>query len=44
MNYVFEAGKRALGMEFVRENTGEHSESLGTATLFVDDRSPPRAR
>ena len=38
MNYVFEAGKHALGMEFVRENTGEHSESLGTARLFVDDQ------
>jgi arylsulfatase A-like enzyme len=31
-------GKHALGMEFGRENTGEHSESLGTTTLFVDDQ------
>ena len=32
------AGKHALGMEFLREKTGEHGESLGTTTLYVDDQ------
>ena len=36
---VLTPGKHALGMEFVRETTGEHGESLGTTTLFVDDRA-----
>jgi arylsulfatase len=30
-------GDHTLGIEFVRENAGEHGESLGTATLYVDD-------
>jgi arylsulfatase A-like enzyme len=29
-------GKHTLGMEFTREKAGEHSESLGTTTLYVD--------
>jgi arylsulfatase A-like enzyme len=32
-------GKHALGIEFVREVTGEHGESLGTTTLYVDDQA-----
>ena len=33
-------GPHALGVEFVREGAGEHGESVGTATLYVDDRRP----
>ncbi|MRH89802.1 sulfatase-like hydrolase/transferase [Nocardia sp. SYP-A9097] len=29
-------GKHTLGMEFTRENAGQHGESLGTTTLYVD--------
>ena len=32
-------GKHALGMEFVREDAGEHGESLGTTMLYVDDQA-----
>jgi arylsulfatase A-like enzyme len=32
-------GRHALGMEFIREDAGEHGESLGTTTLYVDDRA-----
>ncbi|MFE6996707.1 sulfatase-like hydrolase/transferase [Microbacterium sp. NPDC057659] len=32
-------GKHALGVEFVREGAGEHKESVGTATLYVDDQA-----
>jgi arylsulfatase len=32
-------GKHALGMEFAREDAGEHGESLGTTTLYVDDQA-----
>ncbi len=32
-----EPGKRTLGVEFVREGSGEHGESTGTAKLYVDD-------
>ncbi len=32
-------GKRVLGMEFTREDAGEHGESLGTTTLYVDDQA-----
>jgi arylsulfatase len=32
-------GKHALGVEFIREATGEHGESLGTTTLYVDDQA-----
>jgi arylsulfatase len=32
-------GKHALGMDFTREDAGEHGESLGTTTLYVDDRA-----
>ncbi|WP_395310322.1 arylsulfatase [Mycobacterium sp. AMU20-3851] len=41
-------GRHALGMEFVRESAGEHGESLGTTSLYVDDKvvakSPMRAQ
>jgi arylsulfatase len=30
-------GKHVLGVEFAREATGEHGESLGTTTLYVND-------
>ena len=33
-----EPGKRTLGMEFIREGSGEHGESTGTAKLYVDDK------
>lgn len=36
-------GKHALGMEFVREATGEHGESLGSTTLYVDDQAAAKA-
>jgi arylsulfatase len=32
-------GKYLLGVEFVREKTGEHGETLGTATLYVNDKA-----
>ena len=32
-------GPHTLGVEFVREGAGEHGESVGTATLYVDDRA-----
>ena len=31
-------GKHTLGMEFKRERAGEHGESLGTTTLYVDGK------
>ncbi len=31
-------GKYSLGMEFVREKAGAHSESIGTAKLYVNDK------
>jgi arylsulfatase len=31
-------GKYTLGMEFIREETGENGESLGTTKLYVNDR------
>jgi len=31
-------GRHSLGMEFVRESTGKYGESLGTTTLYVDDK------
>jgi arylsulfatase len=31
-------GKYALGMEFNREKTGEHGESLGKTKLYVNDK------
>jgi len=31
-------GKHSLGMEFTREDAGEHGESNGTTTLYVDDK------
>ena len=34
----FPPGKHALGMEFIRESTGEYGESHGTTTLYVDDK------
>ncbi|HME49069.1 arylsulfatase [Mycobacterium sp.] len=36
-------GRHALGMEFVREATGEHGESLGSTTLYVDDQAAAKA-
>ena len=32
-------GKHVLGMEFTREKGGTHGESLGTATLYVNDKA-----
>jgi arylsulfatase A-like enzyme len=32
-------GKHSLGMEFTREDAGEHGESNGTTTLYVDDKA-----
>lgn len=32
-------GPHTLGVEFVREGAGEHGESVGTTTLYVDDRA-----
>ena len=32
-------GKHVLGMEFVKESMGEHHESHGTTTLYVDDEA-----
>lgn len=41
-------GRQSLGMEFIRDRAGEHGESLGTTTLFVDgkavDSGPMRAQ
>ena len=31
-------GKHSLGMEFTRESAGKYGESLGTTTLYVDDK------
>jgi arylsulfatase len=31
-------GKHTLGMEFKKESTGEHGETLGTAALYIDDK------
>jgi arylsulfatase len=31
-------GKYVLGVEFTREKTGEHGESVGTAKLYVNDK------
>jgi arylsulfatase len=31
-------GKRALGVEFVRESAGKYKESVGTARLYIDDK------
>ena len=32
-------GKYTFGMEFERKSAGDHGESLGTATLYVNDRA-----
>ncbi|MDQ8729234.1 arylsulfatase [Bradyrhizobium sp. LHD-71] len=34
---VLKPGKYTLGMEFIREKTGKHNESLGKATLYVNE-------
>jgi arylsulfatase len=34
---VLAPGKYTLGMEFIREKSGEHGESYGKATLYVND-------
>ncbi len=31
-------GKHSLGMEFVREKTGQYGESIGTTRLYIDDK------
>ena len=31
-------GKHTVGMEFIRDKSGEHGESLGTAKLYIDDQ------
>jgi len=31
-------GKHTIGVEFIREKTGEHGESVGTAKLYIDDQ------
>jgi arylsulfatase len=35
---VLKPGKYTLGMEFIREKTGPHHESIGTAKLYVNDK------
>lgn len=35
---ILKPGKYTLGMEFIRENAGEHKESMGTAKLYVNDK------
>lgn len=32
-------GPHTVGVDFVRESAGEHGESVGTATLYIDDRA-----
>jgi len=32
-------GKYSVGMEFIKEKAGEHHESIGTATLYVNDKA-----
>ena len=32
-------GKHSLGMEFTRESAGQYGESLGTTTLYIDDKA-----
>ncbi len=33
------AGKHILGIDFAKESAGEHGESHGTATLYIDDQA-----
>jgi arylsulfatase len=33
------AGEHVLGIDFRKERTGEHRESYGTATLYIDDQA-----
>lgn len=35
---VLPVGAHSLGMEFIREDAGEHGESIGTCNLYVDDQ------
>jgi arylsulfatase A-like enzyme len=37
-------GKHTLGVEFTKESTGEHGETLGTATLYIDDKAVGNAK
>ncbi|MEU0505940.1 arylsulfatase, partial [Nocardia sp. NPDC005998] len=41
-------GKHTLGMEFNRETSGQHGESIGTTTLYIDgqpvSKGPMRAQ
>jgi arylsulfatase len=36
---TLEPGKHVLGVEFVKESQGEHGESHGTATLYIDEEA-----
>jgi len=36
-------GKYTVGMEFIREKAGEHHESIGTATLYVNNKAVANA-
>lgn len=36
-------GRHILGVEFTKENVGEHGESHGTATLYIDDKAVAHA-
>ena len=36
-------GKYTVGMEFVREKAGKHGESLGKATLYINDKAVANA-
>jgi arylsulfatase A-like enzyme len=35
---VLKPGKYTVGMEFIKEKTGEHNESIGTAKLYVNEK------
>jgi hypothetical protein len=35
---VLAPGKYTVGMEFIKEKSGEHGESIGTAKLYVNDK------
>lgn len=35
---ILKPGKYALGVEFIREKTGEHGEQIGVAKLYINDK------
>ena len=35
---ILKPGKHTIGIEFLREKSGEHNESLGQAKLYIDDK------